>query len=201
MNLPHYHHGNLKEALVHAGLDELDKKGPLEFSLRETAKRAGVSHNAPYRHFTDKSALLHEMRVKLAGQILKHMETAPLFYPMSLTLQMQFIGRYFLDIAIQNPNRIKLLFSDEGMDGQQATTLAFLSCLNSLMEQGQSSGLIEIGRADDLAETIYTSIIGFCLLSCQQNRYGQDHRHQDSYLYTKLDRIIENILHGFVTPD
>ena len=54
----HYHHGHLREALVAAALDILDEGGAGALSLREAARRAGVSAMAPYRHFADREALL-----------------------------------------------------------------------------------------------------------------------------------------------
>jgi len=56
-----YHHGNLKQALLDASLELIRKSGPGGFTLREVARMAGVSHNAPYRHFRDKEELLAEL--------------------------------------------------------------------------------------------------------------------------------------------
>ena len=53
-----YHHGDLRRAIVKAALEILQETQSLEFSLRELARRAGVSHNAPYKHFADKRELL-----------------------------------------------------------------------------------------------------------------------------------------------
>src|SRR6516162_6235923 len=53
-----YHHGNLREALLKAAIRLIAEVGPAAFTLREVARRAGVSHNAPYRHFRDKDDLL-----------------------------------------------------------------------------------------------------------------------------------------------
>ena len=53
-----YHHGDLRRAIVQAALEILRETQSLEFSLRELARRAGVSHNAPYKHFADKRELL-----------------------------------------------------------------------------------------------------------------------------------------------
>src|SRR5215467_12607566 len=53
-----YHHGDLRAALIRAGLAILAEEGVQALTLRAAARRAGVSHNAPYRHFADKEALL-----------------------------------------------------------------------------------------------------------------------------------------------
>ena len=53
-----YHHGDLREALLRAAVDLIADNGLAKLSLRECARRAGVSHAAPYRHFEDKDALL-----------------------------------------------------------------------------------------------------------------------------------------------
>jgi AcrR family transcriptional regulator len=53
-----YHHGDLQRAILNAAFDVLSESQSTEFSLRELARRAGVSHNAPYKHFADKRELL-----------------------------------------------------------------------------------------------------------------------------------------------
>ena len=53
-----YHHGHLRETLLQAAIELIPELGPAGFTLREVARRAGVSHNAPYRHFEDKEELL-----------------------------------------------------------------------------------------------------------------------------------------------
>ena len=53
-----YHHGDLPAALLKAAGKTLEQNGVASLSLRDAARRAGVSHNAPYRHFPDRQALL-----------------------------------------------------------------------------------------------------------------------------------------------
>lgn len=53
-----YHHGDLRAALVDAAIEVIGERGLHGLSLRECARRADVSHAAPYRHFADKNALL-----------------------------------------------------------------------------------------------------------------------------------------------
>jgi len=53
-----YHHGELRNALIAVGTAALEETGNADISLRETARRAGVSPTATYRHFASKEALL-----------------------------------------------------------------------------------------------------------------------------------------------
>ena len=56
-----YHHGNLKEALVRAALELIAEKGPFGFTFAEAARWAGVSPAAPYRHYSDRDALMADV--------------------------------------------------------------------------------------------------------------------------------------------
>ena len=53
-----YHHGDLRRALIDTALQLVTEEQDWTFSLREVARRAGVSHHAPYNHFPDKLDLL-----------------------------------------------------------------------------------------------------------------------------------------------
>ncbi len=56
-----YHHGNLREALIDAALDLINRKGPGGFTFAEAARAAGVSPAAPYRHFKDREDLIADV--------------------------------------------------------------------------------------------------------------------------------------------
>ena len=56
-----YHHGNLRQALVDAAIEQVRKAGPEGLSLRSLALSIGVTTNAPYRHFLDLEAILGEV--------------------------------------------------------------------------------------------------------------------------------------------
>src|SRR6201996_1820190 len=53
-----YHHGDLREALIAAALQEAEQGGAEAISIKALAKKLGVSQPAPYRHFADREALL-----------------------------------------------------------------------------------------------------------------------------------------------
>lgn len=59
-----YHHGDLKEALVKATRQIIETEGVDQFTMRESARRAGVSHGAPAHHFGDKTGLLTQVAIE-----------------------------------------------------------------------------------------------------------------------------------------
>ncbi|MFI7435694.1 TetR/AcrR family transcriptional regulator [Micromonospora haikouensis] len=68
-----YHHGDLRRALLAAAVEAITEAGPAALSLRDLARRAGVSHAAPAHHFGDKAGLLTALAVEgfdlLAGAL------------------------------------------------------------------------------------------------------------------------------------
>src|SRR5258708_37999738 len=68
-----YHHGNLREALLQSAIRLIGEVCPTAFTLRGVARQAGVSHNAPYRHFQDKGALLAAVATQGYGELMSVM--------------------------------------------------------------------------------------------------------------------------------
>lgn len=95
-----YHHGELRSAVLRAAGKVLEKEGLTALSLRDLARRAGVSHNAPYRHFPDRDALLAALAAEgfqnlgdaMRGQSGKEM------------------GEAYVRFALDHPQRFRLMF-------------------------------------------------------------------------------------------
>lgn len=124
-----YHHGNLREALVAAGLELLDESGSAEISLRELARQVGVSANAAYRHFENKEALL----VAMAAEGFRRLAAVQL----QAVLQRQHAaegflesGRAYVNFARQHPALFRLMFgrfsaANRSEEMEVAGTLAY----------------------------------------------------------------------------
>ncbi|MBW8728480.1 MAG: TetR/AcrR family transcriptional regulator [Inquilinus limosus] len=72
-----YHHGDLRRALVTAARALLEESGPEALSLRDVARRVGVSHNAPYRHFPTRQALLAAVAAEGFAALSARMAAVP----------------------------------------------------------------------------------------------------------------------------
>jgi AcrR family transcriptional regulator len=72
-----YHHGDLRRALLDTALEAIAEHGPVAISLRELARRAGVSHAAPTHHFRDKTGLLTALAAEGWGLLADALEAVP----------------------------------------------------------------------------------------------------------------------------
>jgi AcrR family transcriptional regulator len=122
-----YHHGNLRLALIEAGLAELEAGERGDISLRGLARRVGVSANASYRHFADKEALL----VALAAEGFRRFGAAQAAAARNHPADgFRAAGRAYVDFARANPALFRLMFgrftsSHREPELEQASTLAY----------------------------------------------------------------------------
>jgi len=99
-----YHHGDLHQALVQAAGAVLDERGPRGLTLREAARRAGVSHAAPYRHFADRSALLAAVALEGFGRLGGELRAAA-------PAGGRAVAQAYVRFALAEPQRFRLMFS------------------------------------------------------------------------------------------
>src|SRR4051812_36544816 len=95
-----YHHGDLRSVALRAAGKMLEKEGVAALSLRAVARRAKVSHNAPYRHFPDRESLL----AALATEGFELLREALANVPATR------MGGAYVTFAIAHPERFRLMF-------------------------------------------------------------------------------------------
>lgn len=71
-----YHHGNLREALIDEGIKIINEYGEAALSLRKVAAACGVSHAAPYAHFSDKDSLIEAIKENVTKKFSDELEKA-----------------------------------------------------------------------------------------------------------------------------
>lgn len=106
-----YHHGDLKQALVQAGLALVDAEGLDALSTRALARTLGVSHAAPARHFPQRSALLAEVAAAAFDLFTGELSSANV--GSSPDLAFAAMGRAYVRFAIEHPGLTRLMFSAE----------------------------------------------------------------------------------------
>ncbi|HKD77897.1 MAG TPA: TetR/AcrR family transcriptional regulator [Ktedonobacterales bacterium] len=106
-----YHHGDLWRALVQAGIEILHEEGVHALTLRAVARRAGVSHAAPYRHFADKDELLSAIAEDGYQRLIAGLEDVLSHdYDDAGTL-LQVAGRRYVHFILDNPDHVRVMFS------------------------------------------------------------------------------------------
>lgn len=152
-----------REQLVAAAARLLDEGGPEAVTLRAVAQAVGVSHNAPYRHFEDKRALLAAVAQagfrELGAAFAQAAETAS-----SPLAALRLVVRLYFEFARRRPARYRLLFSDPdvGREGGEleAEALRAFGAVARLVEAAQRSGELRPGEPAKLTALLYGAVHG-----------------------------------------
>jgi AcrR family transcriptional regulator len=108
-----YHHGELKEALVAAGRKLLEEEGLRGFTLRETARRAEVSHAAPAHHFKSMDDLLAEIATRGWNELTAAMANEAKRAKPDPAARLVAQGVGYMAFAAANPMLFRLMFNRE----------------------------------------------------------------------------------------
>ncbi len=165
-----YHHGDLRNALVSAGLRLLEQEGHPDFTLRDLARRVGVSAAAPYSHFADKTALLAAIATAGFGRLNAALEAAIRndSDPAKQFLQM---GSAYVRFGMDHPALYKLMFASEELSARcdeypelQAAGDAAFASLTAMLERMQRSGFLQAGDPEVNALSVWAHVHGLTSL-------------------------------------
>ena len=150
-NSGRYHHGDLRNALIEAAVHLVAEKGVEGLTLRETARRVGVSQAAPYRHFSDKNALLAAVAEEGFRTMHRQILDALAQSPSDTASRLSAIGVGYVRFAVEHPAHFRIMFAQElarsvaSPTAEQAAMAVFQELAAEILK-GQLSGFI---RADD----------------------------------------------------
>lgn len=163
-----YHHGDLRSALLRASLVLIDESGIGALSLREVARKAGVSHNAPYHHFKDRGSLLAALVEDGFATLAQEMADARAVAPDG-TARLEACGLAYIRFALKSPARFKLMFRPEltGPDAEAAVAQSSTPALDTLTAaiiEAQAAGLAPAGDPKPLVLTCWAAVHGLASL-------------------------------------
>lgn len=131
-----YHHGDLPGTLLRAAMDLLEENGAAELSLRATARRAGVSTAAPYRHFADRNALLSAIAAVGYHELATELVSA---HPAPETADdLATIAVAYVQFAVNRPGLFRVMFAeqcDPTNPERAAAVTAIQDCLHSMVQE------------------------------------------------------------------
>jgi AcrR family transcriptional regulator len=172
-----YHHGDLKNALIQAGSEILAKEGVGSLSLRKVAGRAGVSHSAPYAHFTDKQALIAAISTEGFRLLYERLQAASDANRVDPARMLSEVAYAYLSFALDAPASFKVMFS--GVLEQEKAYPEFVAMskknfllLVELVELCQAAGLLKAGDPGQLAVSVWSLVHGFTALLLERQIPG-----------------------------
>ena len=191
-----YHHGDLRRALIDAALALL-AEGRHDFTLREAARRVGVSHAAPYKHFADKRDLLaavaaegfEGLRRTTAAASAGHTDPCDRFTA---------CGAAYVRFGLAGPARYRLMFGpaladDADVPGLAAAANAAYGQLRGNVAALDAAGLlaIEPEAAALCAWSFVHGLTSLCIDKPQGNAPPD----------AAIEGLVRRIVVGLVTPD
>ena len=148
-----YHHGDLRRVLIEAALHLAEEGGVDEVSVREAARRAGVSPGAPFRHFASRDALMtavaEEAQRRFRVEIEAALAAAPHGDPLA---QFRSLGLAYLRWAMKNPAHFEIISTGKYFDHDAAGALSqdnaeIIALMQRLLDEAAGQGRL---RSADL---------------------------------------------------
>lgn len=205
-----YHHGNLAQALVTVGLDMASEGGPEALSLREAARRAGVSPTATYRHFENRDALVMAVKVAVLTRLGAALRAATrsrlpggLDDAQRARRRLVGIGRAYVEFAVTNPGQYRVIFADatfpDGTASGEDEACAYESpygILSEVLDQMVAVGALEPERREGAEVPMWALVHGLSSLILE-GPYGQlPRREQVALVEAALDLVIAGLQDG-----
>lgn len=193
----HYHHGDLKNALIAAGLQLLIEKGVNGLNLREVARRAGVTHAAPYRHFADKEALIAAIAEDGFQRLGVQIRTAHAAATGDAASKLTTLGHAYITFALEQPGSFRLMFSHTIAHREQypelytAAKAGFL-LLQSIIEEGKAARRFIDADSIAMTKSVWSMVHGLATLLVE-GQFPLDHTDpqvQQQTITFHLERVL-----------
>ncbi|MBN1875533.1 MAG: TetR/AcrR family transcriptional regulator [Anaerolineae bacterium] len=164
-----YHHGDLKNALIQAGIEILAEKGVHALSLRRVARRAGVSHTAPYAHFADKQSLVAAISTEGYKKLYNRVYAAVQLHQDDPLQQLIEASWAYIEFALKDPAHFKITLS--GVVEQEKSYPEYVEITKqnfrlvvTIVETCQRAGILRAAPPDLMAITVWSQVHGFISL-------------------------------------
>ncbi|MEM1370262.1 MAG: TetR/AcrR family transcriptional regulator [Cyanobacteria bacterium P01_H01_bin.15] len=167
-----YHHGDLRNTLLAIAAELLAEDGVHALSLRKMAKRAGVSHNAPYMHFADKEAVLAAIAEEGFRLLAIDVESAISQAEDNTRQKLIAASQAYVNFALNHPNHLQVMFRP--VDVAKAPKLlevskASLNRLFELVKCGQEQRELGVADTHEMTKAIWAMAHGVSAISVAYN--------------------------------
>jgi len=185
-----YHHGNLRQALIDAALELIEEQGVSALTLREVARRVGVTHAAPQRHFADRAALVAAVAEQGFRGLGAHV-AAVRASARTPAQRLRAIGVAYVEYALAHPAHLRVMFSPEVADKSRhpelaAAAQAVHAGLVDQIADAQRHGSIAPGDPDELSFAAWSMVHGCAVLLIDGQAMG---RSKTALIDAVVDRL------------
>jgi AcrR family transcriptional regulator len=196
-----YHHGDLRRVLIDAALQLVGEGGAEAVSVREAARRAGVSPGAPFRHFPSRDALMQAVAEEAQRRFRVEIEAALAEAPANDPLaRFRCLGLAYLRWAIRNPTHFEVissrrLFDHDNSAGVSRNNAELIELTERTLGEAFAAGQL---RSDDLKAVQIAGralVYGFARMNIDGHfpRWGVDGADAERTAEQILDLFIEGI--------
>jgi AcrR family transcriptional regulator len=171
-----YHHGNLPAALTEVAKELIAERGLEGFTLREVARRVGVTHVAAYRHYTDRRALLAAVAEHGFDKLRRRLEAARKTTRASLDARLRAILAAYLRFCWDEPALTQVMFGPRlSRQGEfpelEAAVLASLGIIEQTIAALAPPAALRRRSAREAGLALWTFVHGFSTLSYDKAAY------------------------------
>ncbi len=165
---PAYHHGDLRRALTEAAFELVRTHGLQALTLREVARKVGVTHAAPYHHFPSRDALLEALSEEGFEALCTAMEEASSACGRDPVTRLMAVGRAYIDFGRAYPERLQVMFRRQPgppvqPDPSSPRGRAFVQLFEAV-KACQASGQAPPGDTWELSLAAWSIVHGFAKL-------------------------------------
>ena len=196
-----YHHGNLRQALIDATLALVEERGPENTTVRDAAKRAGVSPGAPFRHFPSRKALFtavaEEAMRRLREEVAAALAAEPAAQPLA---RLRAMGSGYLRWAAGNPTHFRIISARELIDFDGSAALrgdndALRTLMVEILEAARKAGEIKARDIELTALLARATSYGLArmLVDGQFPSWGVPERAAQRTMAAALDLFVDSL--------
>ncbi len=189
-----YHHGALRQALIAAALDAIERDGVSEVSLRALARSLGVSPRAPYRHFASKEELLAAVAVE-GFRMSAEFTAARLAKSADPVERLRIAVESYILFAAEHPARFRVMYAPHATVQESAPELLHVraeghSEMMRMIRAAQESGALRGGDPMQLGLGLWSMMHGLAVLITE----GQLGRFDRPVEVARLARLVTDLL-------
>ena len=196
-----YHHGDLRRVLIDAALQLAGEGGPDAVSVREAARRAGVSPGAPFRHFPSREALMQavaeEAQRRFRVEIGAALADVPVTDPLA---RFRALGMAYVRWAMRNPTHFEILssrrfFDHEKAAGVSADNAELIDLTERTLAEAFAQGQLRPGNLKSVQIAGRALVYGFARMNIDGHfpRWGVDGAEAERMAGAIIDLFIEGI--------